>query len=99
MPIERKVSTMQAFLQAFHDESTIEIAACSVYYIQKKPRDLDYAGWKQAIPDEIRSTMTNLLACKKCFLEGDSQAMVPICFTYRAAFNRQRIPESYIGSC
>ena len=42
--------------------------------------------------------MANLLAYKKCFPEEDSQAVVPICFTCRAAFDRQRIPDACIVS-
>ncbi|KAM0272852.1 hypothetical protein ACHAQH_008566 [Verticillium albo-atrum] len=40
IPAERKVDTVQAFLKSFHDESSMEIATCSVCYMKKKPRDL-----------------------------------------------------------
>jgi hypothetical protein len=50
IPVERKVDTVQAFLKAFHDESTMEIATCSICYVKKKPRDLDHADWKGRFP-------------------------------------------------
>ncbi|KAK7418113.1 hypothetical protein QQZ08_011368 [Neonectria magnoliae] len=61
VPASRKIDTVQSFLKAFHDEGSMEIAVCSVCYLQKKPRDLDHVDWKRALPDEIRLAMTNLL--------------------------------------
>jgi hypothetical protein len=87
IPGERKVETLQSFLKAFHDESTMEITTCSVCYIKKKPGDLSDVDWKRAVPAEILPAMTSLLACKKCFPERDGENVVPICFTCRAAFD------------
>ncbi|KNB04788.1 hypothetical protein FOXG_19406 [Fusarium oxysporum f. sp. lycopersici 4287] len=98
VPANRKIDTVQSFLKAFHDEGSMEIAVCSVCYLQKKPRDLDHVDWERALPDEIRSAMTNLLACKRCFPEGDGETVVPICFSCRAAFDRGRVPEACMGS-
>jgi hypothetical protein len=42
IPAERKVETVQAFLKAFHDERTMEIATCTVCYVKKKARDLGH---------------------------------------------------------
>lgn len=69
-----------------------EIATCSVCYLQKNPRDLDYVDWKKAIPAEVISAVTGLSICKKCFPGGDGEAAVPICFTCRAALDRGRVP-------
>jgi hypothetical protein len=98
IPAERKVDTVQAFLKAFHDESTMEIATCSVCYVKKKPRDLDHADWKGAIPVEIQPAMTSLLACEGCFPEQEGENVVLICSTCRGALDRQRIPEACMGS-
>ncbi len=98
IPAERKVDSVQAFLKAFHDESTMEIATCSICYMKKKPRDLDHVDWKTAVPAEIQPAMTSLLECKRCFPEEDGEAAVPICFTCRAAFDRGRVPEACMGS-
>jgi hypothetical protein len=57
IPAERKVDTVQAFLESFHDERTMEIATCSVCYVKKKPRDLGYVDWSRAVPVEIRPAM------------------------------------------
>ncbi len=35
IPAQRKVDAVQAFLKAFHDEDTVEIATCSVCYMKK----------------------------------------------------------------
>jgi hypothetical protein len=40
IPGERQVETVQSFLKAFHDESTMEITTCSVCYIKKAKRSL-----------------------------------------------------------
>jgi hypothetical protein len=98
IPAERKVDTVQACLKAFHDESTMEIATCSVCYMRKKPRDLDHADWKRAVPAEILPAMSSLLACKRCFPDGDGVAVVLICSTCRAAFGRGRVPEACMSS-
>ena len=98
IPAERKVDTVQAFLKAFHDENTMEIATCSVCYTKKQPQDVDHVNWKRAVPAGIQPAMTSLLACKACFPEGDGEAVVPICFTCRAAFDRHRVPDACMGS-
>ena len=98
IPAQRKVGTVQSFLTAFHDENTMEIATCSVCYMKKKPQDLDHDDWKKAIPAEIQSVLTSLLACQMCFPKGDGEAVVPICFTCRAAFDRHRVPDTCMGS-
>ena len=98
VPAWRKVETVQAFLKAFHNEDSLEIATCSVCYLKKKPQDLDRTDWKKAIPDEIRSPMAGLLACKTCFPEADGEAIVPICVTCRAALDRRRVPDACMGA-
>jgi hypothetical protein len=98
IPAERKVETVQAFLKAFHDERTMEIATCTVCYVKTKPRDLGRVDWRRAVPVEIRPAMTSLLACKRCFPEGDGEAVIPICVTCQAAFDRNRVPDACMGS-
>lgn len=99
IPLQRKIETVQSFLKAFHEEETMEIATCSVCQMKKKPRDLDFVDWKKALPveAEVRTTMTSFLGCRSCFPEADSDAVVPICFTCRAAFDRQSIPDACMG--
>jgi hypothetical protein len=55
IPAERKVDTVQAFLEALHDESTMEIATCSVCYVKKKPRDLCRLDQSGACRDSARN--------------------------------------------
>ncbi len=98
VPAQLKVDTVQTFLKAFHDESAMEIATCSVCYMKKKPRDLDHVDWKRAVPAGIRPAITGLLACKRCFPDEDGEADVPICFTCRDAFDRHRVPAACMGS-
>jgi hypothetical protein len=98
IPAERKVETVQSFLEAFHDEDTMEIATCSVCYMKKKPRDLKRVDWRRAIPANIRPAITSLLACKRCFPEGDDEAIVAICVACQAAFDRNLVPDSCMGS-
>jgi hypothetical protein len=54
IPAEHKVDTVQAFLNAFDDEATMEIATCTVCYMKKKPQDLGHVDWRRAIPANIR---------------------------------------------
>jgi len=98
IPPEGKVDIVQAFLKAFHDEDSSEIALCSVCRMQKKPRDLKSVGWRAAIPANIQSAMVSLFACRRCFLEEDVGAGVPICLTSPAAFDRQQALDVCIGS-
>jgi hypothetical protein len=98
IPAERKVETVQSFLEAFHDEDTMEIATCSVCNMKKKPRDLKRVDWRRVIPANIRPAITSLLACKRCFPEGDDEAVVAICVTCQAAFDRNLVPDSCMGS-
>lgn len=53
IPAESKVETVQSFLKAFHDESTMELATYSVCYMKKKPRDLDSVDWRKAVPESL----------------------------------------------
>jgi hypothetical protein len=98
VPAERKINTVQAFLEDFHNDNTMEIATCSVCYMKNKPRDLHHEDWKKAIPAEIQSAMMGLLACRRCFPERDGEAVVPICVSCRAAFDRHRVPDACMGS-
>jgi hypothetical protein len=66
--------------------------------MKKKPRDLGHVDWRRAVPANILPAMTSLLACRSCFPEGDDEAVVPICFACRAAFDRGRVPEACMGS-
>lgn len=98
VPVQRKVDTVQSSLKAFHNQDSMEIAACSVCYLQNKPRDLVCIDWHKPIPGEIQSTMAGVLGCRRCFLEAGNEAKVPICYTCRAAFDRCRVPEVRVGS-
>ncbi|KAK8093144.1 PIF1-like helicase domain-containing protein [Apiospora kogelbergensis] len=98
IPGERKVETIQSFLEAFHDEDDIEIAVCSICYLQKKPRELDRVDWRRAVPEEIRAALANVFVCKRCFPEEGSDVLVPICIRCREAFDRSRVPDACMGS-
>ncbi|KAK0710682.1 hypothetical protein B0H67DRAFT_646120 [Lasiosphaeris hirsuta] len=98
IPVQRKVDTVQAFLKAFHDEETMEIAACSVCYLQRRPRDLVCVDWRRAVPHEIQPIMAGVLGCRRCFPEEDGEAVVPICHTCQATFDRGRVPDACLGS-
>jgi len=97
VPLQRKVDTVQSFLRAFYDESSMEIATCSFCYLKTKPCDLEHFNWKE-IPVEIQPTMISLLECKRCFPEEVGEAMVTICSTCRVAFDRRRVPEGCMSS-
>ncbi len=98
MPIERKIDTVQAFLKAFHDENSIEIATYSICYVQKRPQDLEKTNWKKAVPKEIRTTISGILGYQRCFPEGDGEVRVPICLSYQAAFDLGKVLEVCIES-
>ena len=38
------------------------------------------------------------ITCRRCFPEGDEEALVPICYPCRAAFDRGRVPDACMGS-
>jgi len=61
----------------------MEIASCSVCYIQRKLVRVD---WRRVIPVEVQPIMA-VLACRRCFPEGDEEAIVPICYACRTAFD------------
>jgi len=48
----------------------MEIASCSVCYIQRKLVRVD---WRRVIPVEVQPIMA-VLACWRCFPEGDEEA-------------------------
>ena len=96
--MERKVQTVQAFLKAFHDEGSLEIATCAVCYVKEKPQELVYIDWRLAITGEVRTAMSCLLECKECFSDQESEAVVPICLACRAALDRGRVPGACMGS-
>ncbi|KAK8011882.1 hypothetical protein PG989_000142 [Apiospora arundinis] len=97
IPLERKVETVRSFLKAFHDEDDMEIAVCSVCYLQKRPRDLDRVDWRTAVPEQIRLALADTFACKRCFPEEGSGVVVPVCVRCREAFDRGRVPEACMG--
>jgi hypothetical protein len=81
IPAETKVESAQDYLKAFHDKSTMEITTYLGCYLKTKPCDLDYVDWKRLFPDEIRHVVSSLLVYKRCFLDGDGEVVVLICFT------------------
>ena len=93
VPLARKVETAQAFLQAFHNEETLEVATCAVCYLKREPRDLDRVDWRRAFPANVRRVMPGLLACKSCFPDDDASAVVLICSKFRTAFDRHQVPD------
>lgn len=79
IPPERKVDTAKSFLRVFYDEEDLEIAVCSVCYMQKKPRDLDRVDWRRAIPESIPARLSELFACRRYFPLDGEEAAVPVC--------------------
>jgi hypothetical protein len=47
IPVERKVSTVQAFYRAFHDTDTLPIWTCKVCYLKCGKGELKDLSWEQ----------------------------------------------------
>ena len=97
IPLKRKVDTVQSFLRAFYDEEDMEIAICSVCYLQKKPRDLERVDWRTAVPEPIRLQIPDLFTCKRCFPLGGEEVAVPVCYQCRRALEQGRVPTACMG--
>jgi hypothetical protein len=76
IPHERKVSTVRAFYQAFHDASTLPIRTCMVCYRKRTGQELKEIVWDQWLPSFVPKSGYSPFSCGSCFPEGES---VPVC--------------------
>ncbi|KJZ68813.1 hypothetical protein HIM_11799 [Hirsutella minnesotensis 3608] len=76
IPHERKVSTVRAFYQAFHDASTLPIRTCMVCYRKRTGQELKEIVWDQWLSSFVPKSGYSPFSCGSCFPQGES---VPVC--------------------
>ncbi|KJZ69221.1 hypothetical protein HIM_11384 [Hirsutella minnesotensis 3608] len=79
IPLERKVSTVRDFYQAFHDAGTLPIRTCMLCYrkcTRKELREITWGHWlSSCVPKGGRSPFS----CRSCFPEGESVSVCAEC--------------------
>jgi hypothetical protein len=100
-PVSREIQlrTVQAFHNAMHDESTLEVGHCVVCYQQQAPKQLiDYA-WaefetlysdvRERIPPQDREHFL----CHQCF-PRETSARFPVCTDCDSSLKQARLPRA-----
>ena len=96
--VRLKIDTIQAFLHAMHDPTTLETHTCALCYLKRTLRDLEPFDWKQGVPDALRLTMAPLFGCSICFPPEAEGPSVPACCTCRRALSGGKVPPDCMGS-
>ncbi len=84
IPLERKVSTVRDFYQAFHDASTLPIQTCTVCYRKSMEKELRQVAWETWACDYVGRVDGAAFSCRSCFPLGESSSACEECTRWLA---------------
>jgi hypothetical protein len=79
LPHERKVSTVRAFYNAFHDVSTLPIRTCMLCYRKRAGKELREVTWDQWLWSCVPKGDRSPFSCRRCFPEGETVSVCAEC--------------------
>ncbi|KAH8751665.1 hypothetical protein F5883DRAFT_377966, partial [Diaporthe sp. PMI_573] len=79
VPRELKIETIQSFLTAMHDKSTLPTKTCAICLVQTPARDMRSFSWQIEMSQPLKANLSDKTKCRKCFPTDQSNNNADIC--------------------
>lgn len=79
VPRGLKLETVQSYLRAMHDESTLPTESCAICLIQNAPTDIRRCQWQSQFSALLKQSLAAKIQCTTCFPTDQNDGYTRIC--------------------
>lgn len=97
VPRDLKLETVQSYLKAMYDETTLPTESCAICLIQTPPKNIRNCQWQTQLSPILKQFLSAKIRCQLCFPTDPTNSHAKICDDCDGDIQNGRQPENCGG--